>query len=755
MFVSSLLLSTLLSISAAPADTLRQEQLEEVVVKSNSARQRLRQIQTGAEQVQIKDLTASPQLFGEQDIMRSMQLLTGVKSESDASSSFQVRGGTSAQNQILVDIAPVYNVGHLAGLFSAFNSDALVSATLYKGLLPAQYGGASSAVLDIIGKTGNKSELHGGASIGLLAAKGTLEGPIVKNKASFLVTARRSYMDMFLKFSPDFKRNTLYFYDVNAKADWTINENNQLFLSFFTGNDRTAIDEMVDIRWNNLSASLKWLHHFGGDSYSQSTAYYSGYQTDNGIDFLGMNIWFSGHIRQTGFRQDFHVSLGKYAIETGFQTALLNVKSAEWKQVTLHEKEQRRAWDNAAWVNVAAPITSKLNVSAGLRLSMFSPLGGSLYYDIEQDGSIGWYYNYGKNKIVKTHTTLEPRLSLNYHLSPTTSIKLGYTRTSQNIHALRNQSTSTPFDRYTMSSNIVKPEVADQVSAGVFFMTPNQDYDFSVEAYYRQIDNVLDYRDGKSFASEIEIERLTLAGKGKGYGVELSARKNNGKLTGWIGYTLSWSKTKIDGINNGRWYDANNDRRHDINIGKCKAQSHMQQHIKQKRHHAHPQKTLTTADYHTAEEQQQYKCFNNVVVPVGVFHNHRTFTYYIRITEKVVLMQLQTFSIDILHKCRHKWYRIVGKLKKWIVNQLLTYTGCQFLFPLCNFLLVAHTIFTHCFCLYALLIPFFFHVCIMFLMIYKKLCLTNAHTLPFLNLHAASTSHIFMPLVVDIPVPKR
>jgi hypothetical protein len=311
MFISTILLSALFSLPTAPADTLRQEQLDEVVVKSNSARQRLRQIQTGAEQVQIKDLTASPQLFGEQDIMRSMQLLTGVKSESDASSSFQVRGGTSAQNQILVDIAPVYNVGHLGGLFSAFNSDALVSATLYKGLLPAQYGGASSAVLDIIGKTGNKSELHGGASIGLLAAKGTLEGPIVKDKASFLVTARRSYMDMFLKLSPDFKGNTLYFYDINAKADWTINDRNQLFLSFFTGNDRTALEDMVDIRWNNLSTSLKWLHHFGGNTYSQSTAYYSGYQTDNGIDFLGVNICFLGHIRQLGFRQDFHVDLGR------------------------------------------------------------------------------------------------------------------------------------------------------------------------------------------------------------------------------------------------------------------------------------------------------------------------------------------------------------------------------------------------------------------------------------------------------------
>ena len=548
------------------SDTLRQEQLDEVVVSSNSARQRLRQIQTGAEQVQLKELKASPQLFGELDIMRSMQLLTGVKSESDASSSFQVRGGTSAQNQILIDMSPVYNVGHLAGLFSAFNSDALVSATLYKGLLPAQYGGASSAVLDIVGKTGNKSELHGGASIGLLAAKGTIEGPIVKDKAGFLITARRSYMDLFLKLSPDFRGNTLYFYDFNAKADWILDNRNHLFLSFFTGNDKTAIEDMIDIRWHNLSASLKWLHHFNGDAYTQSTAYYSGYQTDNGIDFLGMNLWFSGHIRQTGFRQDLHLNLGRYLIDAGLQTALLNVKSAEWKQVSLHEKEQRRAWDNAAWVNVIAPVTSQFNISAGLRVTAFSPLGGSLYYDIEPDGTIGWYYNYGKNQIVRTHTTLEPRLSVNYQLSSVSSVKLGYTRTSQNVHAMRNQSTSTPFDRYTMSSNIVKPEVANQVSAGLFMMTPSQDYDFSIEGYYRQINHVLDYRDGKSFASEIEIERLMLEGKGKGYGVELSARKNNGRLTGWVGYTLSWSKTKIDGINQGRWYDANNDRRHDVNI---------------------------------------------------------------------------------------------------------------------------------------------------------------------------------------------
>ena len=566
MFTLNITLSALLALAVAEPDTIQSEKLKEVVVVSNNARQRVENVQAGAEQVKIKELTASPQLFGERDIMRSLQLLAGVKAESDASSGFQVRGGTSAQNQILLDVTPVYNAGHLGGLFSAFNDDALAAATLYKGLLPAQYGSASSAVLDIVGKTGNKYEYHGGFSIGLLAAKGTIEGPIAKGKASFLVTARRSYMDGFLKLSKDFSGNKLYFYDLNAKLDWNIDGRNQLFLTFFSGKDRTGLEKLVDLRWNNLSASLKWLHYFNDNTYSQSNFYYSGYETDNATDLLGMNLWFAGHIRQTGFRQDFHIGLGKYRLDAGLQTALMNVKSAEWQKVNLHEKEQRRAWDNAIWLNAVMPFSKNFDVSAGLRLTAFCPLGGSYYYDITPQGEIDWYYNYPNNRIVKTHLTIEPRLSLNFKPSDLTAIKVGYTRTSQNVHALRNQSTSTPFDRYTMSSNIIKPEVADQVSAGFFMMTPTQMYDFSVEGYYRHINNALDYRDGKTFSSEIEIERLILAGKGKGYGVEFSARKNGGKLTGWVNYTLSWSKTQIDGVNGGKWYDANNDRRHDINI---------------------------------------------------------------------------------------------------------------------------------------------------------------------------------------------
>ena len=568
MLAETILIAAFLAPLQAEEDSIRTERLDEVVVTSNSARQRIQNVQTGAEVIQLEDLASAPQLFGQTDIMRSIQLLPGVKAESDASSSFQVRGGTSAQNQVLFDLAPVYNSGHLAGLFSAFNEDALASATLYKGLLPAQYGGASSAVLDITGKTGNRSGWHGGVSVGLLAAKGTIEGPIAKDKASLLVTARRTYMDLLLKASKDFRDNTLYFYDFNVKLDWTPDRRNQFFLTFFTSHDRTAVDKMADIRWSNLTADLKWLHHFNDDAYAQTTAFLSNYLTDNGVDFLRMNLWYKGHIRQTSLRQDFSFNLSPFNLNlrAGLQTSLYNVKSAEWQVLSKYDKEQRRAWENTGWVNGTFNLRPDLQASVGLRVNAFSPLGGSLYYDIEDNGEIGWYYNYGENEIVKTHLTLEPRASISWQPTSQTSVKIGYARTSQNLHALRNQSTSTPFDRYTMSSNIVKPETADQWSGGLYLMTSQQDYDFSIEGYYRQIRDVLDYKDGKSFSSEIEIERLILAGEGKSYGVELCARKNSGRLTGWIGYTLSWSKTRIDGINDGQWYDASNDRRHDINI---------------------------------------------------------------------------------------------------------------------------------------------------------------------------------------------
>ncbi|MDE6646361.1 MAG: TonB-dependent receptor [Prevotella sp.] len=564
----SILLIALFPLVADAQDTttVKEQQLQEVIVNANNAQRRIGSVQIGAEQLQLKELVAAPALFGEVDVMRSLQLLPGVKAESDGSSSFQVRGGTSAQNTILYDKAPVYNIGHLAGLFSTFNDNALATATLYKGLVPAQYGGASSAVFDLTSRAGRTDRWGGNVSIGLLSAKGSVEGPVVKDKLGLLFNVRRSYADLFLKLTDDYRDNSLYFYDTNLKLDYKVGERDRVFLSLFASHDKTALTDMVDMQWTNLAGSLSWLHQFRGQSTSQTTLFASSYDTDNGINMLGMNIAYQGHIRHAGLRQDFRLVLGRHELNAGLQSMLTDVKSAEWTRMANHEKEQRKAWDNAAWLNWQYSPADRWTLSAGVRLTAFSALGGPYYYDVDEKGNITWLYKRTKNRPVKTHVTMEPRLSMVFQPTEQWSVKAGYSRTSQNIHALRSQSTTTPFDRYTISSNLVKPEVADQVSLGAFYMTPRQDYDFSLEGYYRHVNNVLDYRDGISFASAIEIERLVLAGEGRGYGAELCARKNTGRLTGWVGYTLSWSQTRIDGISQGQWYDANNDRRHDINI---------------------------------------------------------------------------------------------------------------------------------------------------------------------------------------------
>jgi len=555
-----------LTAGAQDTTTVKGQQLQEVIVNANNAQRRIGAVQIGAEQIQMKELTSAPALFGEVDVMRALQLLPGVKAESDASSSFQVRGGTAAQNTILYDEAPVYNIGHLAGLFSTFNDNALAGATLYKGLVPAQYGGASSAVLDIASRTGRTDRWGGNASIGLLSAKGSIEGPIVKDKLGLLFNVRRSYVDLFMKMIDDYRDNSLYFFDANLKLDYKMNNRNRLFLSFFASHDKTALSDMVDMQWTNLVGSLSWLHQFRGQSTSQTTLFASSYDTDNGINILGMNIAYLGHIRHAGLHHNFRFVWKRHELNAGLQTMLTDVKSAEWTRWMNHEKEQRKAWDNSAWLNWQFTPSKQWSFSAGVRFNAFSALGGPYYYDIDEKGNITWLYKRTKNMPVKTHITIEPRVSMVFQPTEQWSVKAGYSRTSQNIHALRSQSTTTPFDRYTISTNLVKPEVADQWSLGFFYMTPQQDYDFSLEGYYRHVDNVLDYRDGISFASAIEIERLVLAGEGRGYGAELCARKNSGRLTGWLSYTLSWSQTRIDGISQGQWYDANNDRRHDINI---------------------------------------------------------------------------------------------------------------------------------------------------------------------------------------------
>ena len=545
----------------------RVDTLQEVTVTSRSALKRINEVQIGVEKVEIATLARVPALFGEKDIIKSIQLLPGVKSESDGSGGYQVRGGTSAQNLILLDGATVYNAGHLMGLFSTFNDEALANASLYKGLVPAQLGGGTSSVFDIDTRSGDMQRYHFSGTVGLLSAKVMAEGPIQSDKSSFLFAGRRSYLDIFLKSSKDYKDNTMNFYDANLRLNFRLSPKDMLSLTFFRGRDNMGIDDLMDMSWGNTTAAANWLHTFGDPLYANTQLTYSDFSDDVGIDLMNIHYTMAGHIRHlTLNHRQVWTPTKRHRVNYGLETTYLQLQSAEWDIDFLHQREKRNAWMNSLWVNEEWKLNDHLDLSAGARLHLFTVLGGSPYYQVDAKGNIVETLTPGSGEFVKTYADVEPRVSLKWAISQQHSVKIGYSRTSQDIHAIRGSSASMPFDRYTMTSNIVSPEQADQVAAGWTAITRDGAYDFSLEGYYKDIRNVYDYRDGKSFHSEIEIERLILGGKGRAYGLELAAHKNEERLTGWLSYTLSWVENKIEGINGGEWYTAPNDRRHDLAV---------------------------------------------------------------------------------------------------------------------------------------------------------------------------------------------
>ena len=563
----SLTVVTSLSAQAQRDVISRVDTLQEVTVTSRSALKRINEVQIGVEKVEIATLARVPALFGEKDIIKSIQLLPGVKSESDGSGGYQVRGGTSAQNLILLDGATVYNAGHLMGLFSTFNDEALANASLYKGLVPAQLGGGTSSVFDIDTRSGDMQRYHFSGTVGLLSAKVMAEGPIQSDKSSFLFAGRRSYLDIFLKSSKDYKDNTMNFYDANLRLNFRLSPQDMLSLTFFRGRDNMGIDDLMDMSWGNTTAAANWLHTFGDPLYANTQLTYSDFSDDVGIDLMNIHYTMAGYIRHlTLNHRQVWTPTKRHRVNYGLETTYLQLKSAEWDIDFLHQREKRNAWMNSLWVNEEWKLNDHLDLSAGVRLHLFTVLGGSPYYQVDAKGNIVETLTPGSGEFVKTYADVEPRVSLKWAISQQHSVKIGYSRTSQDIHAIRGSSASMPFDRYTMTSNIVSPEQADQVAAGWTAITRDGAYDFSLEGYYKDIRNVYDYRDGKSFHSEIEIERLILGGKGRAYGLELAAHKNEGRLTGWLSYTLSWVENKIEGINGGEWYTAPNDRRHDLAV---------------------------------------------------------------------------------------------------------------------------------------------------------------------------------------------
>lgn len=543
-------------------------ELSEVNVVAKHGRTRTDNVIIGVENIQMSEMAKVPALMGERDVIKSIQLLPGVKSEGDGSCGFQVRGGNATQNLILLDNATIYNAGHLMGVFSTFNDDALTNASLYKGAMPAQYGGASSSVFDISTRSGDMENYGLNASIGLLSSKFSLDGPIVKDKASFFLAARRTYFEIFLKPTKKWRDYTLNFYDVNAKVTVKPYKNGTFNVMFFRGRDNMVMkSDVAAMHWGNTAAAFDFKHSFSPNLSSKTSLVYSNYEYKEHVEMLSMDNEAKAYNRHRAIRENIAYNpseMQKYNV--GFQFDHISLKSLEWNYQNISEKELRDANEYSAWVAGDWKTGFGLEISAGVRAVIFDALGGAPFYHIDNLGEIVDTLHYKNGEVVKQNVSIEPRFSLKQQLSDHQSIKAGYCRTTQNIQFVLDNGLSSPLSRSMMVSNIIKPQIADQISVGYMAETKDKKYEFSVEGYYKQIDNVYDYKDGKDLASAVEMERIVLRGEGRAYGAEFYVKKNIGDFTGWFSYTLSWVENKIDGINHNKWYTASNDRRHDISI---------------------------------------------------------------------------------------------------------------------------------------------------------------------------------------------
>lgn len=527
------------SAESAP-DSVASQQLREVTVTAQGARQRIADTRLGAERLELSRLAQVPMLFGENDIIKSITLMPGVHGEGDGAGGFEVRGGNASQNLVQLDGITLYNPAHVMGIFSTFNDDALGRATLYKGPIPASYGGATSAVLETHLAPGDMERYHGSATVGLLAAKLHAEGPLVRDKLSFALAARRSYVDLFLKMVPEYRSTVMNFYDVTAKLRYTPRPGDYLDLSFMAARDNMAISDIMGMYWGNLGASLNWYKRCGGRLRFVTTASFTHYDPKMEMSVMSADQRVKEYIHDYNAqtRAEWTVAEG-HTLEAGLRTELFRVLSGEFEVNGIRRRDLRSGWLNAVWAGYEGVFSERVSISAGTRLSVFS---------------------------AHAHVNAEPRLSLKYNLSQLHTLKAGAGLATQNLHAIRANTTSFPFDRYALTSSAVKPERAMQYGLGYAGMTASGAFDWSAEAYYKDLHNVYDFKDGRTMFSEVELESIIAGGRGRSYGLELMARKNSGRLTGWASYTLSRTQTRIPGINGGEWYDASNDRRHDFSL---------------------------------------------------------------------------------------------------------------------------------------------------------------------------------------------
>ncbi len=546
----------------------------EVVVTSKKKNDNVTKPIMGVQKLSVNEIKNVPVLFGEKDVLKTIQLLPGVKSAGEGSSGFYVRGGGADQNLILLDEATVYNASHLLGFFSSFNSDAIKDLTLYKGAMPAEYGGRLSSVVDIKMNDGNNQDYHANGGIGLIASRLNVEGPIVKDKGSFIVSGRRTYADLFLKLSRDsaIKNNSLYFYDFNVKANYKINDNNRVYLSGYFGKDNLGFGGTFGIDYGNSTATARWNHIFNSRLFSNTSFIYSNYNYNIKINSGNNNIIIKSKIEDVSLKQDFQyfvnndnkINFGFNIIDHRISPGIVDASgTSSFNPTNLPIKY---ALENAAYISHEVSPVEKIKLNYGLRLSAFSILGPGDFNTYDSSGNIINTRTYTGSTVVKSYINLEPRFSASYQLQENSSIKASYTRNVQNLHLLSNSASTNPTDLWIPSSPNVQPEIADQVSLGYYRNFNDNKYEFSSEVYYKTMQNQIDYKNGAQLRANANVESQLLFGKGRAYGWELFLKKKYGKLTGWVSYTLSRTEKLIGGINNGSWYPAKQDQTHNMAI---------------------------------------------------------------------------------------------------------------------------------------------------------------------------------------------
>jgi len=566
-------------------------ELDTVVIKGGtSERVSLRKPEMSVSKLNIKTVKQMPVVLGEVDIVKSIQMLPGVTNNGEGSGGFHVRGGAADQNLVLLDEAIIYNTSHLLGFFSVFNADAIKNIKLYKGGIPARFGGRVSSVLDVRQKDGNTKNFGLTGGIGLISSRLAAEGPLFNDKSSFLVAGRGSYAHLILKAAN--QKNAASFYDLNLKTNYSLSEKNKLYLSGYFGRDVFRFGDSFDASYGNLSGNLRWNHIFNEKLFSNMSLIYSKYDYDLGIQVEQFD-WVSS-INNYNIKYDLayyasdkiKLDFGVGSIYYDFDPGRIKPRS-DRSAINPLSLDRKKALESSAYINAEHKLSDDLSVQYGVRYSNFIRFGGQALSNYVNNQSVvynsflGIYQRgvdigeteYEDGDIIEDFGNLEPRVSLAYQLNENSSVKMGYSRSAQYIHLLSNTTSVTPLDVWTPSGKFIKPQLSDQYALGYFRNFKDKMYSLETEIYYKTTDNRIDYIDGSNLIGNNNIEREILNGESRAYGLELLVRKSKGKFTGWLSYTLSKSEQKTPGgsagglgINDGDWYNTPFDRTHDVSI---------------------------------------------------------------------------------------------------------------------------------------------------------------------------------------------